>query len=119
MEKKHKIIDLNKTVGEILEMVIYIKDNAVNKTDFETSMASVDKRLGGMEVRLTKVEAQMVTKEYLDDKLSDLRGDLVVMMRKEDNKLKTLLGILQTRKVITKVDASKVMAMEPFAQLVL
>jgi len=34
-----------------------------------------------------KVEATMVTKDYLDDKLSDLRGDLVVLMRKEDKKL--------------------------------
>jgi hypothetical protein len=98
-------------LDDVLEIVTFIKDNAVMKNDFE-------KRMGNIENRLTKVESQMVTKEYLDDKLADLRGDLVVMMRKEDNKLKTLVEILQTKKIITKTDVSKVMAMEPFAQLV-
>ena len=31
--------------------------------------------------RFSKIEATMVTKDYLDDKLSDLRGDLVVLTR--------------------------------------
>lgn len=29
----------------------------------------------------------MVTKDYLDDKLADLRGDLVVLTKKEDAKV--------------------------------
>lgn len=95
--------NLGEKIDDVLEIVNFLKDNAVMRDEFET--------------RMNRVESQMVTKEYLDDKMADLRGDLVVMMRKEDNKLKTLLEILQSRKVITKVDATKVMAMEPFAQL--
>lgn len=37
----------------------------------------------------------MVTKDYLDDKLADLKGDLVVLMRKEDAKLQALVDVLQ------------------------
>ncbi len=59
---------------------------------------------------------RMVTKDYLDDKMSDLRGDLVVMMRKEDNKLKTLVGVLKEKSVLDSSDVSRIYSMEPFAQ---
>lgn len=55
---------------------------------------SMDKRFDAMDKRLTRVESLMVTKDYLDDKLADLKGDLVVLTRKEDTKLKTLVNIL-------------------------
>jgi len=61
----------------------------------------VESRLDRVESRLDKVEATMVTKDYLDDKLSDLRGDLTVLMRKEDTKVKALVEVLKDRKVIT------------------
>ena len=60
----------------------------------------------------------MVTKAYLDDKLADLRGDLVVLMRKEDTKLKTLVEILHERGVIGKAETERIFGMEPFPQLV-
>lgn len=35
-----------------------------------------------MDERFIKVESQMVTKDYLDEKLWDLRGDMVAMMNR-------------------------------------
>ena len=40
-----------------------------------------DQRWQKNEERLTRMEALMVTKDYLDEKLADLRGDLVILMR--------------------------------------
>jgi hypothetical protein len=70
-----------------------------------------------LDVRLTRVEASAVTKDYLDIKLADLRGDLVVLTRKEDNKVKSLIDILKKKKVITNSEARQVLKMEPFAQI--
>jgi len=61
----------------------------------------------------------MVTKDYLDEKLADLRGDLVVLTRKEDAKVRTLVEILRERKVLTDDDAKRILSMEPFPQLAL
>jgi hypothetical protein len=77
----------------------------------------VQGRLDKVEGRLDKVEATMVTKDYLDDKLSDLRGDLVVLMRKEDNKLKTLIDILKVKRIISADDEKRILSMEPFPEL--
>ena len=67
--------------------------------------------------RVGKIEATMVTKDYLDDKLSDLRGDLVVLMRKEDTKMIKLVEILKRRAVITEAEEKEILSMEPFAKL--
>lgn len=80
---------------------------------------NVDKKFEKIDKRLTKVEALMVTKDYLDDKLSDLRGDLVVLLRKEDTKLSKLTKILADKKVISEQEREKIMAMEPFPKLAL
>jgi len=59
----------------------------------------------------------MVTKDYLDEKLIDLRGDLVVLIRKEDNKFKKLVDILQKHDIISETESKEIFTMEPFAQI--
>lgn len=75
-----------------------------------------DERFEKNESIIVDIQSKMVTKEYLDDKLADLRGDLVVLMRKEDTKLKELVQILFKRQVITEEEKNQVMHMEPFPQ---
>lgn len=60
------------------------------------------------------IRAQMVTKAYLDEKLTDLRGDLVVLIRKEDHKLLELVTILKEKQVLNTEDVKRVLALEPF-----
>ena len=78
---------------------------------------NIDKRFDGIDKRFDKIESSMVTKDYLDEKLADLRGDLVVLMRKEDAKLKTLVEILRKNKIISDQESTQVLAMEPFPML--
>lgn len=96
---------------DILETVTFIKDNAVTKEEFdlrlggvESRLDGVESRLDGVEQRLTKVEAVMVTKDYLDDKLADLKGDLIVKQRKIESRIDTLVTMLSNRKVLEQTD---------------
>lgn len=54
-------------------------------------LSKVDQRLCKVEKNVTKINATMVTKEYLDDKLADQYSDLVLLMRKEDDRIKALI----------------------------
>lgn len=65
------------------------------------------------------IRAEMVTKEYLDDKLADLRGDLVVLTRKEDAKLKELVSVLREKDILNDPDVKRILTMAPFPQLIL
>lgn len=77
----------------------------------------VDEKFVEVDKRFDKIEANMVTKDYLDSKLSDLRGDLVVLTRKEDTKMLKLVEILKRRAIITEAEEKEILSMEPFAKL--
>ena len=101
---------LTEKTDEILEAVGHFS----NKT--EERFNALEGRFDKLDGRVTKIEANMVTKDYLDEKLTDLKGDLTVLMRKEDKKLVALISVLETRKVISAEDANMIMALEPFPQ---
>ncbi|MFH1098897.1 MAG: hypothetical protein V1723_03185 [Candidatus Uhrbacteria bacterium] len=68
---------------------------------------SVDKRLDALEEKTTRIEATMVTKTYLDDKLADLKGDLIVKMRKLDGHLAFIEDLLKSRAVLSDADVTR------------
>lgn len=98
-----------KLIGE--EMGKVIEQNVTPQ--FE----EINQRLDRLEGRTNKIEATMVTKDYLDEKLGDLRGDIIVLMRKEDTKLRTLIDIMRSKQMLTDEDVKKLFTMEPFPQL--
>ena len=53
----------------------------------------------------------------VDDKITNLKGDLVVLMRKEDRKVITLIGMLREKQVISEAEAKALLGMEPFPQI--
>jgi hypothetical protein len=117
-------------IDDIVESLEFIKDYLANRVPtidmvatkadviaVKADVIAVREDIKKLDVRLTRVEASAVTKDYLDIKLADLRGDLVVLTRKEDNKVKSLIDILKKKKVITNSEARQVLKMEPFAQI--
>lgn len=80
----------------------------------DQKFVSIDQRLDKIDQKINTIQATMVTKDYLDEKLADLRGDLVVLVRKEDNKLKTLLEIMTKKKLLSEQEAEIVLRKEPF-----
>ena len=105
-----KFADVLEVIGDFSTKV----DERFNK--IESRIDKIDGRIDKMDGRLTRVESQMVTKEYLDDKLINLKADLTVLVHKEDDKLGTLTKRLASKKVITDNDAKDISAMEPFPQ---
>ena len=103
--KKNSQTD-NSQMDDIFKIVSFLKDNAVSKHEFNELKSDV-----------TRIKALMVTKDYLDEKLADLRGDLVVLTRKEDTKVKALINLLKNKKIITPGDAKQLFTLEPFAEL--
>jgi len=103
MDKK----DLKKIRGELASV---IEDNInpqfeiVHKRfeDVNKRFEDVNKRFEDVNKHFGRIEATMVTKSYLDEKLADLSGDLVVKLKKEDAKLSRLVEILKRKKVLDK-----------------
>ena len=122
---ENKINILNNKVDKLTENVDNLTGavadilEAINEfsTKVDEKFVKVDEKFVKVGERFNKIEATMVTKDYLDDKLADLRGDLVILMRKEDTKVGKLIEILKRRKVISEDETKEILSMEPFAKL--
>jgi archaellum component FlaC len=83
----------------------------------KTEIGGIKTEIGGIKTEITRIQATMVTKDYLDEKLFDMKGDIVSIVRKEDAKLKVLVDVLIEKKVLSKEDEKRILSMEPFPQL--
>lgn len=79
------------------------------KTELRSEIQGVKTELRS-EIQRTKLDFI----DKLDEKLGDLKGDLVVLMRKEDRKLTALVDVLRKKEVLTDDEATSVLALEPF-----
>ena len=77
-----------------------------------------DKRFDENDRRFSAIEQNMVTKDYLDDKIGSLRGELVVLTRREDVKLASLVEELYSEDSLSAAGRKTVLGMEPFARRV-
>lgn len=67
----------------------------------------------GVDKRLSRVESTMVTKDYLDDKLADLKGDIVTVIkgdRERDRAFKIKLLAIIKRNKLAKTNELKVLS---------
>jgi dihydroxyacetone kinase-like predicted kinase len=101
MEKSSSTISKN----EILEAI-------------EIFSNSVSEKFEKMDERLNKIESNMVTKEYLDQKIDETRVDLEKMIRGTDDKVKLVSEKLTTKKVFTAKDHKDILRLRPFAETI-
>lgn len=87
------------TIKDILEIVTHIKDHTVSKEEGGTKhellreTSSIKQEIRDIRQDIRGIKSTMVTKDYLDEKLGDLRGDFTVLIRKQDTKRKALVDI--------------------------
>ena len=92
--------------------------------DTEKRFDKVDQRFDKVESDVSELKSdvgtlkdQMVTKDYLDDKLADLKGDLIILIKKEDKKLGELVEILREKNLLNDDDLKRILGMEPFPKI--
>jgi hypothetical protein len=100
---------------EILEAINAYANH--NEKQLESIKSDIQQFQSKTEKRFDKIESTMITKDFLEDKLADLRGDLVVLTRKEDKKVNTLVDILKEKNVLNDDEVKKIIGMAPFAHI--
>lgn len=116
-ELSQEIKGLSGQIQDILETINNYADQNDQRLDrIESKLGNHDSRFESIDARFNKIESKMVTKDYLDEKLMGLRGDLIVLMRQGNNKFLKLVDNLHQRKTITEACAQQIRSMEPFPQ---
>jgi hypothetical protein len=112
-----------KTIAELYE---FLQEHMVTKGELKGELKKLKEDLEGKMGKVKEdLEAKMATKEdlgkaklelkdHLEEKLADLKGDLIVLMRKEDHKLLYLVKLLKEKNVISNDEVKELLDMEPF-----
>lgn len=100
----------NKTEVSTNEIMDFLVKHMVIKEELK----ELDEKVDGLKQEMNKQKLDIL--DAVDVKLARLKGDLVVLMRKEDKKVVALVEILKEDKVIAPEKAKTVLAMEPFPQ---
>ena len=124
LELQTSIIEVNSSVISLTEVIqdfatsvdqrFDIVDQRFDCVEADASVLKSD--ISVLKSDVASIKNQMVTKSYLDDKISDLRGDLVVLVRKEDKKLAAVVDELVKRDVFDEPTAKRIFELEPFAK---
>lgn len=110
-------------IGQALEEVVLPQFQDIRErldrlearvTRLEESVARLEARVTRLEGRMDHMEAQMVTKDYLDDKLADLRSDLMTVDRKQEAKLNAMALRLKERDVFDEPDLDALKKFDAF-----
>ena len=90
----------------------FLQENMATKEDLRNG-------LNGLEGKLRKEMRVMEHRimDAMDNKLADLKGDLIVLMRKMNKKLGALVDTLKNKKVITQKESREILEMQPFPQI--
>ncbi|MEK7665957.1 MAG: hypothetical protein AAB337_03735 [Patescibacteria group bacterium] len=112
---------------EILE-AINVFSSAVDKqfgeiksemTEMKSEMTEMKSEMTEMKSEMTEMKSVMVTKDFLQDQLGLLKGDLTVMMRGENKKIIALVEIMEKKQLLTRDEARAFYEMEPFPKLMI
>lgn len=79
---------------------------------FEETASKVE--LENLKNEVMAIKSEMVTKSYLDDKLADLEGSVIVRQRKEDRKVNLLIDFLKKKKILGKQEVKMLQEFQVF-----
>lgn len=104
------------TLNDILDALRVFSDHV--DAEFENMRNELRDEFNGkfndIRSEFNQIKATMVTKDYLDVKLADIKGEFTGMMRGEDYKVIALVQTLFKKDVLSKTDVKHIMAMPPF-----
>ena len=105
--------DLTKlaTRKELENLALMVK-KGFDKTATKQELKESEKKL-----RAEINKSELGLKDFIENRLADQKGDLVLLARKEDKKLLHLAGVLYGRKVINKSEVKELSSMEPFPRI--
>lgn len=95
----------------------------------QESFSHVEGEIASVKEDLANVKITMATKtdlgklnielrDFIDDKIDGLKDDWVIMMRKEDTKLVSVVETLRKKDVFGEKETDKILKMEPFPRLI-
>ena len=72
----------------------------------------LENRMSSVEMQIGKLRSDLIN--HVDKKFLDFRGDMVVLLRGEDVKMRELIKVLHSKKFLDDTEANMILRLEPF-----
>ncbi|MDP2630645.1 MAG: hypothetical protein Q8P56_04510 [Candidatus Uhrbacteria bacterium] len=83
----------------------------------KTDVGSLKSDVSSLKSDVAYLKSQMVTKEYLDEKLANLWGNVIVLFRKEDKRVSGVVSMLAKKEVFSTTDVRQLDALRPLVAI--
>ncbi|MFH1405435.1 MAG: hypothetical protein ABIH21_05090 [Patescibacteria group bacterium] len=86
--------------------------------NLKSEISSVKTEISSVKTELTQTinKQKLELIDAMDDKMADLKGHLVILMRKEDKKVTTLINLMRDKQLLNDEEANMILALDPFPQ---
>jgi len=112
-ELRRDVSELRRDVGELKQDVSGLKYDV---RSLKQDVGSLKQDDIALRHDVAYLKNNMVTKDYLDASQFKMKGEMGMWLRKEDDKVNELTGLLADKAVISRIDSKKIAAMGPFAK---
>ena len=114
-QKQNEKLDV--TTNQIMD---FLQEHMVIKSEYEEALSKMATKddLSKMATKEDLNKQKLDILDAMDDKLAHLKGDMIVLRRKEDKKVVSLIELLKNKKIITTDEAENLLVLEPFPQLI-
>jgi phage-related protein len=107
---------------EVLEAISLLADNVQDISnglqDLTENVQNLTKNVQNFQETtrndFASLRSEMVTKSYLDDKLADVKGGMISILRIEDQKVNKLVSVLSEKSVISPSDTRDILSFKAF-----
>lgn len=114
-ELQVSINTLQETINTVLETVNTFANHVEGEfASVKQEINGIKQEIGGLKQDIGIIKATMVTKDYLDDKLAIRKADLIIIDRKQEEKINSMASKLADKKVFTRQEAEEIVHISPF-----
>ena len=107
-------VSQRKTDKTLAELIEFLQEHMVTKEELNQRLGalsdSVDSRFESVHSRFGRLDHDL--RDYIDRKLTELKGDLISLLRKGDAKAIELIKTLQRKKVLTAKEADRLLLLD-------
>jgi|GEM_PF-2137362 len=122
-DETHAQQSSNVTTDQIMDFLV---ENMVTRKEFDHELAAIRKEMATKD-DIAAIRKEMATKDdlgrmrsdmidFIDKRLLNLKTDLVVIVKGEDQKLSALVTLMQKKELLTNDEARGILQMNPLAQ---
>jgi len=106
---------------ELMEVILDLRDAMIGQFNkIDNKFSEIDDKFIRLENQLrTEIRrSEANTRDFVDKRIYELRGDLISLLKKGDQRVVKMVDVFKNKKTLTAQEAKEIMSIEPVARFI-